>query len=187
MTAFDDLAATYDSTLNPLLALEERVLTPILPDVRGLIVADVGSGTGRWLHRMRGAKTIALDSSVEMLKHGPGLSVVADALKVPLRDESADLILCSFTLGYAPECFTELARITRGTLVVTDVHPERDWARMAPYQRYSLADLHHPGLTRTHFFEPHLGEQERPLFAAKPHLYEAACEHPAIFVAIWTR
>ncbi len=187
MTAFDHIAPVYDTTPNPLLALEQRILAPYLPDLRSLTVADIGAGTGRWLHRIQAAKTIAIDSSPAMLSHAPAPRIVADATRLPLLDNSADVVLCTFTLGYAPACFPELARITRHTLIVSDVHPARHWTRMAPTLAYSLADLTHSSLTRTHLIEPHLGEPERPLFAAKPHLYEPACEHPAIFIVIWTK
>jgi malonyl-CoA O-methyltransferase len=191
MTAFDSIAPVYDSTPNPLLALEQRILEPLLPDMRGRTVVDVGAGTGRWLHRIHAAKTIAVDSSTAMLAHAPGPRVVADAQCIPLRDASADVVFCTFTLGYSPACFEELVRITRGTLIVTDVHPDavaRGWSRLAPGPSpYSLIGLTHPSLTRTHLIEPHISESERPLFTAKPHLFEDACKQPAIFVAIWTK
>ena len=43
----------YDDAPNPLLALEERVLGPLLAEVRGERVVDLGCGTGRWLARLQ--------------------------------------------------------------------------------------------------------------------------------------
>jgi malonyl-CoA O-methyltransferase len=63
-------APTYDQDLNPLLALEERVLTPLLPSLQGKVVLDLGCGTGRWLKRLleSGASEGAgLDASSAML------------------------------------------------------------------------------------------------------------------------
>ena len=190
MTAFDGIAATYDATPNPLLALEQRYLEPLLPDMRSLTVVDVGAGTGRWLRRLRAAKTLAVDCSAEMLARGSGDRVIADASQLPFQDAIADLVLCTFMFGYAPLCFPELARITRKTLIVTDVHPEataRGWSRLAEHYPYRVEDLSHPGLIRQRLLEPHIAEPERPLFAAKPHLFEPACEIPAIFIGVWTK
>lgn len=190
MTAFDAIAPTYDSVPNPLLALEERYLGPLIPETRGLSVADIGAGTGRWLHRLKGARTVAIDVSAAMLASAPPPRLIADARSLPLADNAFDLVLCTFTFGYVPDCFPELARITAKTLVVSDVHPDavaRGWSRMAPHLPYTIECLKHPSLTRTHFIEPHIGEPEQPLFQTRPHLFEAACVHPAIFVGIWTK
>src|SRR5690606_22097258 len=46
-------AETYDRSPNPLLALEERLLPPLLPDLRGLTALDAACGAGRWLGRLR--------------------------------------------------------------------------------------------------------------------------------------
>ncbi len=51
-------AATYDEAPNPLLALEGRLLKPLLPRTRGLLVVDVACGSGRW-SRFFGASWLA--------------------------------------------------------------------------------------------------------------------------------
>jgi ubiquinone/menaquinone biosynthesis C-methylase UbiE len=203
--AYGQIASVYDRTPNALLALEQRTLLPLLPDLRVLLVIDIGAGTGRWLHHARsaGAQTLALDVSLEMLASAPEPHVLADALMLPLRDNSADIVFCTFTIGYAPQCFSELARVARpgGMLIVSDVHPDalaRGWSRSfrvgdevvkPTHYPYSIEDLHDPSMARTHLLEPRLGEPERPIFAAanKLVLYDTACAHPAIFVAIWTK
>lgn len=190
MTAFDTIAPTYDSAPNPLLALEERILGPLIPDTCELSVADIGAGTGRWLHRLQAARTVAIDVSGAMLAYAPPPRVIADACSLPLANDAFDVVFCTFTLGYAPACFAELARITAKTLIVTDVHPDalaRGWSRMAPHQPYTIESLLHPSLTRAYFLEPHIDQPERPLFASKPHLFDTACAHPAIFIGIWNK
>ena len=203
--AYRRIAPVYDTTPNPLLALERRTLLPLLPTLRGLTVADIGAGTGRWLHHARtaGAHTVGLDLSVEMLAAAPSPRVQADAQALPLRDNCADVVFCAFTLGYAPYCFGELARITRpgGTVIVTDVHPDaiaRGWSRSfrvgatliePAHEKYSIDTLHHPALVRADFIEPHLGTPERAIFtrAGKAEHFDAAAAHPAIFVALWRK
>lgn len=199
--AYQRIAPFYDSAPNPLRALERRTLTPLLPDLQGRTVADIGAGTGRWLHRLRAARRIAIDLSPAMLASAPAPRIVADAHSLPLRDEAADAVLCTFTLGYVPVCFPELVRILRpgGTLIVTDVHPDaiaRGWTRTfragdetvaPPHFAYSIESLSHPSLARQHLLEPHIGEPERSLFDSKPHLYDAARAHPAIYIAVWTK
>jgi malonyl-CoA O-methyltransferase len=201
--AYQRLAEDYDSSPNALIALEQRTMAPLLPDkLEGSTVVDVASGTGRWARLceqrggQRGARVITVDFCAEMRP-----SVLADAARLPLPDASADVTICAFALGYAPECFAELVRITRpgGTLLVSDVHPEalkRGWTRSFRHrgeviqvadQPYALADLSAPALRLTCLLEPHLGPPEREFFERSGHLgrFDEACREPAIFVARW--
>lgn len=203
--AYRAIASTYDAMPNPLTALEHRTLAPLLPDLRDLFIADVAAGTGRWTRyfQSRGAQTIATDLCRDMLAYAPHPLAQADNIALPLRSDAFDLALCSFAFGYEPDCFPELIRITRpgGQLIITDVHPDaihRGWSRtfrignevIAPrHHHYSFDDLRHPSLTLTHLIEPHIAEPERQVFirAGKPHAYQDAAEHPAIFIAIFTK
>src|SRR5690242_2954482 len=122
--AYARLAEEYDASPNALIALEERIMRPLLPlSMEGTVVIDVAAGTGRWARycRTRGARAVTVDFCHEMQPE-----VEADAERLPWRDGTADLAICAFALGYAPQCFPELARIVRpgGALLVSDVHPE---------------------------------------------------------------
>lgn len=204
--AYQRLAEDYDSSPNALIALEQRTLMPLLPDnLERLTVIDVASGTGRWALDCgkRGARTIAVDVCREMLCNAPRPAIQADAERLPLPDASADVVICAFALGYAPACFTELARITRpgGMLLVSDVHPEalkRGWTRSFRHrgeaiqvtdQPYEIADLYAPGLQLSCLIEPRLGAPEREFFEWAGHLdrFDEACREPAIFAARWFR
>src|SRR5215469_5911933 len=100
-------ASTYDQTPNPLLAVEERYLASLLPEMRGLRVLDLACGTARWL-RTLAPKGIGLgvgiDLSAEMLRVAqPNLGqsshlVRANCLNLPLEDAAFDLVICSFAL-----------------------------------------------------------------------------------------
>ena len=68
---FDSWADVYDGQPNPLLSLEQRLLGPMLADVRGLDILDAGCGTGRWLEQLaeRSPRSLlGVDTSPAMLK-----------------------------------------------------------------------------------------------------------------------
>ena len=198
-------AATYDETPNPLLALEERVLAPLLPPLCGSLALDIGCGCGRWARRFSdgGAQVVAIDLCREMLLRAPGLRVLADGCLLPLPEGVADLTLCAFALSYMDPCLRELARVTRpgGTVIVSDMHPaaaERGWTRSfrageeviaIETRRYTLDSLHAPGLALAEIIEAPLSEPERPLFesAGKLAQFDKACGGPAIYVAKFIR
>jgi len=137
-------AATYDDNPNPLLALEERGLCPMLPDLRCKDALDIGCGTGRWLRALldRGARSVVgVDSCAEMIGRASKKAflrnrlILADGLALPLRSRVADVIVCSFTVGHVLNTrvlASELARVVRprADVFVTDMHPEaqaRGW------------------------------------------------------------
>lgn len=203
--AYRLLAGGYDSTPNALIALEQRIAAPLLPELRGKTVVDVAAGTGRWSQycASRGARAIAVDFCLEMLRNAPRPAVQADAALLPLADACSGVTICAFALGYAPETFAELARITRGggLLLVSDIHPDalrRGWTRSfrhgdevihVAHQPYHLEDLRAPGLELTCLLEPRLGETERSIFesAGRPGLFDEARREPAIFVGVWQK
>ncbi len=102
---FDTWANVYDSQPNPLLALEQRLLGPMLPDVRGLDVLDAGCGTGRWLHQLAGRSPRSLlgaDISPQMLllaaaKLGHNCDLrLGSCTALPFSNGVADLVLSCF-------------------------------------------------------------------------------------------
>src|ERR1700691_5637403 len=97
---FDTWADVYDSQPNPLLSLEQRVLGPMLPDVRGLDVLDAGCGTGRWLHQLSNRsprRLFGVDISPAML--------LLAAMKV---DQRCDLRLGSCTAMPVSDCAADM-------------------------------------------------------------------------------
>lgn len=130
-------AESYDREVNPLLALETRILLRMLQAFAPWKIADIGCGTGRWLQHFlqSGARVIGLDASPHMLARAaqkPALKghlVLARADQLPVVDAWADLTLCSLSLAYFPDLFAsfcEFARITRpgAPVIVTDLHPK---------------------------------------------------------------
>jgi ubiquinone/menaquinone biosynthesis C-methylase UbiE/cytosine/adenosine deaminase-related metal-dependent hydrolase len=136
--AFSAWAKVYDEQPNPLLSLEERYLSRVLPAVRGKDVLDAGCGTGRWLRRLADQAPRSLhgiDSSSEMLaaaRHalpGKAMLILAQLPMVPIVSDSIDLALCSFALSYISDIQTlaqQLRRVLRqnGNLLITDIHPD---------------------------------------------------------------
>ena len=187
-------AHTYDSDPNPLLALEERMIEPLLPELTGKTVIDLACGTGRWLARLlsRGAASgFGIDYSVEMLARAlqrPGLAgriIKGDCIALPFRDSSADVVICSFALGHIRDLggfACELGRITRGDsdLFLTDLHPrshEAGWrcsfrhagtAHEIPILPRPIGEIRRPfeseGFELVQRLEPSLGRQEMPIF-----------------------
>jgi cytosine/adenosine deaminase-related metal-dependent hydrolase/ubiquinone/menaquinone biosynthesis C-methylase UbiE len=135
---FDTWAQVYDEQPNPLLTLEQRFLTCMLPDVGGLDVLDAGCGTGRWLQILaayRPASLTGVDASPEMLqrasaKLGRAATLhLGSCVALPVQNAAADLVLASFVISYlkSVEAFArELHRVTRpgATVFLTDMHPD---------------------------------------------------------------
>lgn len=165
---FNRWAQIYDAQSNPLLLLEERTATPILPTVSGGNVLDVGCGTGRWLTRLEAlnpGSLTGLDCSKTMLERArekvrPTTKLQhGDCSALPGEDSFYTYVMASFLLSYLKdlEAFArECARIVRpgGWMLISDMHPataaERGWTRsfhvdgtkveIAAYSR-SLAEI----------------------------------------------
>jgi ubiquinone/menaquinone biosynthesis C-methylase UbiE len=141
---YERWAATYDDAPNPLLHLEERKLTALLPDLGGKCALDLACGTGRWLEKLSGIGTglrVGVDFSAAMLRVAgkkaalQGRIATADCRSLPFQASIFDLVVCSFALGHIPDlgqALSELARVTKAgaDVVVSDLHPEayeRGW------------------------------------------------------------
>jgi cytosine/adenosine deaminase-related metal-dependent hydrolase/SAM-dependent methyltransferase len=128
----------YDSEANPITSLEGRFLRRLLPPIKGRDIVDFGCGTGRWLEVLaaRSPRTLTgVDASAQMLAHaarklaGRALLLNGNCKNPPIQSASADLILCSFVLGYLPSLppfAGQIRRIVRpgADIFVSDLHPE---------------------------------------------------------------
>ncbi len=188
-------APTYDRDPNPLLALEQRELEPLLPELNGKVVIDLACGTGRWLEKLirRGARAAAgVDLSPEMLAQARtkptlrGRLTRGDVLALPFRAGVVDLMVCSFAVGYIHNLHVlarELAQIARrpADLFLTDFHPaghQKGWRRVFRHTQgtVEMASVPHSieqirgafeseGFKLVRCSEPCIGEPEKPIFA----------------------
>jgi SAM-dependent methyltransferase len=188
-------AATYDQSPNPLLALEQRCLRPLLPDVAGKRVLDLACGTGRWLETLLAANPrlgVGIDSSAAMLAVAQAKTAIAgrlagaNCLHLPLASHEFDLALCSFAvehIGNLGELARECWRVLRqpADLFLTGLHPaaySAGWRvgfrdaqgahqiDAAPHSTQDMVTVFGgAGFELVQALECFLGEPERPLFA----------------------
>jgi cytosine/adenosine deaminase-related metal-dependent hydrolase/ubiquinone/menaquinone biosynthesis C-methylase UbiE len=157
---FDLWAQVYDTQSNPLLMLEERSITPLLPDLNGEDLLDVGCGTGRWLTKLEGLNPASLtgtDRSMSMLEraraktHPTTRLEQRDCSTLPGENVSKSFILASFVLSYLNDLHgfaSECARVLRpeGWVLISDMHPvtaaQRGWTRSfrVAGEKYEITD-----------------------------------------------
>jgi SAM-dependent methyltransferase len=125
---------------NPLLSVERPETTALLPPLAGRTVLDLGAGLGYYaaLSAAQGARvSLALDVTYRMIARAPRPAVVADAVRLPLRARSVDVIIAALLMSFVEsrrQLFAESARVLRpgGVLVLSDLHAEANrqgWSR----------------------------------------------------------
>jgi malonyl-CoA O-methyltransferase len=191
---YERWALTYDRMINPLIALEERHVTPLISTLPGGAVLDLACGTGRWLQKLvgRGASLgVGVDFSTAMLRVAntkPGLGgrlTRADWLRLPFRESIFDFSISSFALSHIVHlkaAVSELARLMKpnSDVFVTDLHAEayaRGWRtnfrdkrgiveiEASPHTAESIAEAFSAAGFQCLANTPlYFGEAERPLF-----------------------
>ena len=133
---YDRWSSTYDSTPNPLVALDRRHTQRLLAPQAGERILDAGCGTGAHLRAMAKAKStpIGVDFSIGMLRVArescPRVSLVQADLNrgVPLAPSTCDAALCSLVSEHItalPDLMRDLFTVVRpgGRLVFSAFHP----------------------------------------------------------------
>jgi ubiquinone/menaquinone biosynthesis C-methylase UbiE len=104
---YDGVADTYERVRAPITAGVAADLVALAEPMAGARVLDVGTGTGVAAHAagaaVSGAVVVGADRSVEMLAVGrrarPDLrAVAAEAIQLPFRDATFDVVLANFVL-----------------------------------------------------------------------------------------
>ena len=132
-------ARLYEPVFGRMLAGVRRVAVELVPPRPGMVVLDVGCGTGAFLapYAAAGGAVAGVDSSAEMLgearrRLGPGaLLVQADATALPLASGSAGLVVAMMLFhSLSPHdgraALAEMARVAgeAGRVLVADHRPE---------------------------------------------------------------
>ena len=136
-TAYEAESVGYDERAGGgLFAIDEPLVTEFLDGRNPGVALDAACGTGRFAEflSMRGHRVIGVDSSQDMLAYArrrvpDGEFHVAELARLPLPDDSVDVIVCALALVHVPRLqpvLAEFARVLRpgGDLVISDIHHE---------------------------------------------------------------
>ena len=148
-------AADYDKKEKYLNSFEKDKLIPLLGDVRGKTILDVGAGTGRAsviLAKM-GAAVTALDVSEQMLKElkkkNPKVqTVIGDAESLPFPDKSFDAVVAAFLIVHLKDptrFFDEAYRVLKdgGMLVVSNINQKEPPEVKTPAGAIKIESYYH--------------------------------------------
>jgi SAM-dependent methyltransferase len=137
VTAYQQYSANYDAEAGGgLFATDEPVVAEYLGGRAAGVALDAACGTGRFAEFLSrcGHQVIGIDSSPDMLAYArrrvpEGEFHVGELDRLPLPDDSVDVIVCALALVHIPHLqpvFAEFARVLRpgGDLVISDVHFE---------------------------------------------------------------
>ena len=217
---YDLWAPHYALDANPLLALQQRRMEPMLPPIRDRRIVDLACGTGRWLDRLAARAPryfVGIDFSFGMLQRAGKLPQLAghiscgDCSSLPLRDRSADVVLCSLALDHIPDLegfAREAARIADDDAIflLSEFHPDahaRGWKRtfqngettfeleVTPRNLREVREVFEAaGFWLEQHQEPCFGEPERRVFidAGREDLFERVRDAgPALFISRYVR
>jgi ubiquinone/menaquinone biosynthesis C-methylase UbiE len=126
---------SYDEPGNPIVALEEPVVSALLDPLPRGRALDAACGTGRHARLLvdRGHEVVGVDVTPEMLSRAaanvPEASfIVGDLRDIPAPDEHFDVAVCGLALAHLADLgagVSELARVLKrgGRLIVSVLHP----------------------------------------------------------------
>ena len=116
--AYDDAGEAWSAGPAPVYRALAQPVLDAAGDVSGLRVLDLGAGSGGLSEELvrRGARAIALDLSLGMLRRGASQrppAVVADVRALPVRTACADLVTASFVLNHLEDPDPALREVAR--------------------------------------------------------------------------
>jgi len=135
-TGYRRWAPAYDEPRNSLFDVDEPVIHEIIDALPPGDALDAACGTGRYAAHLveRGHRVTGVDSSPDMLERARARVpraefLLGDLRRMPLLDDSVDLVVSGLALVHLPElgpAMAEFARVLRpgGHAVLSDVHHE---------------------------------------------------------------
>jgi SAM-dependent methyltransferase len=163
VTGYRQWSVTYDEPRNSLFDLDEPVMHEILDALPSGNALDAACGTGRYSEYLvaRGHQVVGVDSSPEMLGQArvrvpQGKFLLGDLHRLPLPDDTVNLVVSSLALAHVPELapvMAEFARVLRpgGHLVISDAHHE---LVLRGSVVHALGPTGEPGLVATYRHTP---------------------------------
>jgi ubiquinone/menaquinone biosynthesis C-methylase UbiE len=133
-SGYDLAAKEYDKRESYLGSFEKDQVIPLLGDLKGKKVLDIGAGTGRLSLKLAqaGAEVTALDVSEKMLdeltrKNKKIKTVIGDAESLPFENETFDLATAAFLIVHLKDptrFFDEVYRVLKneGLFLVTNIN-----------------------------------------------------------------
>jgi SAM-dependent methyltransferase len=184
VTAYEQQSVTYDAGAGGgLFATDEPVVAEYLSGRAPGVALDAACGTGRFAEFLaqRGHQVIGVDSSPDMLAHArrrvpDGDFRVGELDRLPLPDDSVDVVVCALALVHVPRLqpvLAEFARVLRpaGDLVISDLHHELVTRGSVITARGPAGE---PGIVAT--YRHQLGDYLRPALSLG--LQVKRCEEP---------
>ncbi|HLF83660.1 MAG TPA: methyltransferase domain-containing protein [Blastocatellia bacterium] len=134
---YDLWSETYDSTPNPVVAMDSRHTIALLAPDRGELILDAGCGTGRNLRPLllAGSTAVGIDFSYNMLKaaqrqlESSPVALAELQASLPFGNLAFDALLCALIGEHLTDLrsvFEEFHRVLKpgGRLVFSVYHPE---------------------------------------------------------------
>lgn len=158
---YDLWSETYDSTPNPVVAMDSRHTIKLLAPASGELILDAGCGTGRNLRPLllAGSAVVGIDLSYAMLRVArrrvEGAPVALADLEggLPFASGAFDAVLCALIGEHLSDLrgvFDEFYRVLKhgGRLIFSVYHPEMSAAGIeANFERegveYRLGAIHY--------------------------------------------
>ena len=128
-------AGTYDDFHNPLISVEQPIISRLIDSIHPGRALDAACGTGRYSRYMseRGHKVSSVDMSAEMIERAranvPDVEFKSGSLEaLPFPDRTFDLVMRGLALTHLPaisKAISEMARVLKsgGTAIIADHHP----------------------------------------------------------------